>query len=402
MRNDWERSKVKSQRLNWWQVGVGVVFGLIVLGQLERIQITQTIAIYLHEVVMGLLLFKWFVSKRRIWSLEWSVIAVIGVTGLSLVVHIFQEGMTWFAGLYWLRFSVYISFLPLLVELRKKDLVESLYPLLLGVGGGWVLGGIGQYLLFPDTRELKWLGWDDHYYRAIGSILDPNFLGVLLVLTLILVLKFRQKLGIYSWVVGGITGLTFLLTYSRSAYLSLVAAGLVLALKEPWVRKLAGVGLVLFLTAIWFLPRPGGEGVRLERVFSIRQRWESQRRAVRVWLAQPVIGVGFNNFRFAREKFGYKDTVPFGFSHSGGGSDSSFALVLATTGIPGFLAYIFLLYKMIRLGMLNIKKSPYALILVVSLSGLIVNSLLLNSLLYSFIMIWMWILAGLTQSNSRG
>src|SRR3989344_3034990 len=372
MRNDWERSKVKSQRLNWWQVGVGVVFGLIVLGQLERIQITQTIAIYLHEVVMGLLLFKWFVSKRRIWSLEWSVIAVIGVTGLSLVVHIFQEGMTWFAGLYWLRFSVYISFLPLLVELRKKDLVESLYPLLLGVGGGWVLGGIGQYLLFPDTRELKWLGWDDHYYRAIGSIFDPNFLGVLLVLTLILVVKFRQKLGTYFWVVGGITWLTLLLTYSRSGYMSLMAAGLVLALRERWVRKLAWIGLVLFLTAIWFLPRPGGEGVRLERVYSIRQRFESQKRAVAIFIAHPVLGVGFNNYR----SYMVSD-FPAVLADHVSGPDNSYLFILATTGILGAAAFGWFGYQLVRV----LRRDSWFL---ASVGAVAMHALFNNSWFYNF------------------
>ena len=120
-----------------------------------------------------------------------------------------------------------------------------------------------------------------------------------------------------------------------------------------------------------------------------------------IYQKNPILGVGFNNYRFAREKFGYPDTTPWGFSHSGGGADSSFALVLVTTGIPGILIYVYLLYKLFKLGLSKIKKNPFALILVVSLGGLIVNSLLLNSLFYSFIMIWIWVLAGLTESNSR-
>ena len=133
---------------------------------------------------------------------------------------------------------------------------------------------------------------------------------------------------------------------------------------------------------------------------SLNQRIENTKQTLFVYQKNPIFGVGFNNFRYARERYVQKDWMPYP-SHAGAGSDNSFALILATTGIPGLIAYLFLLYKMLRLGMSNLKKTPFAWILVLSLAGLIVNSFLLNSLLYSFIMIWMWILAGLTESTSR-
>ncbi len=48
-----------------------------------------------------------------------------------------------------------------------------------------------------------------------------------------------------------------------------------------------------------------------------------------------------------------------------------------------------------------IKKNYYSLILVVSLGGIMFNSLLLNSLFYSFIMIWLWVLVGISENSSR-
>lgn len=86
-------------------------------------------------------------------------------------------------------------------------------------------------------------------------------------------------------------------------------------------------------------------------------------------------------------------------SHSGAGIDNSLILILATAGIPGFAAYIFLLYKMFKLGFSRLSKSDMGLVLIISLTGLLVNSMFINSLLYSFAMAWIFLLAGLTENS---
>lgn len=54
---------------------------------------------------------------------------------------------------------------------------------------------------------------------------------------------------------------------------------------------------------------------------------------------RPLFGVGFNNMRAVKAKYGYlnPDTLE---NHSASGSDSSFLLVFATTGVIGFLIFI--------------------------------------------------------------
>ena len=74
---------------------------------------------------------------------------------------------------------------------------------------------------------------------------------------------------------------------------------------------------------------------------------------------------------------------------------------MATAGIPGFIAYLYLLFKMFKLGFINLKKNDMAIVLVVSLAGLIVNSLFINSLIYSFIMAWIFLIAGLTENKQH-
>ena len=46
--------------------------------------------------------------------------------------------------------------------------------------------------VYPDLRNLWYLGWDPHYYRVFATLLDPNYVGILLVLTIFV--------WIYIWV----------------------------------------------------------------------------------------------------------------------------------------------------------------------------------------------------------
>src|SRR3989338_6680935 len=46
---------------------------------------------------------------------------------------------------------------------------------------GFFVGlGLGQYIFLPDTRFLLSYGWDEHYWRLIGTVLDPNYMGVMM------------------------------------------------------------------------------------------------------------------------------------------------------------------------------------------------------------------------------
>ena len=120
-----------------------------------------------------------------------------------------------------------------------------------------------------------------------------------------------------------------------------------------------------------FLPRPGGEGVKLERVFSLNQRFANYREGLQLIKLSPVFGLGFNTMRYYRNDF---------VSHAAAGLDSSLLFVLATTGIIGLLTY------------LNLLKSLWqtSLLVKLSLSAVLVHSLFQNSFFYPLIMIWLW------------
>ena len=66
----------------------------------------------------------------------------------------------------------------------------------------FILFSLGQYLLLPDLRLYKNLGFDDHYYRLAGTLLDPNFTGAIFAsLSIFFILKkdyFLSLIGLIS------------------------------------------------------------------------------------------------------------------------------------------------------------------------------------------------------------
>lgn len=383
-----------------------VVFGF---GELLRIQLPNSVGIGLIDVIIVAVVLVWlFVVKKGEYFLKTPILFFVAAALISLIFNLgnYPSDKVIVGALYLARWVLYAGLYFVFVDVGKK--LNKKKPFFMILSGIIVLTiGFIQFFFYPSLKNLSYLGWDEHLYRLFSSFLDPNFTGTFLVLFLIFVYIIRDKFKMNKKTIYLLNSLLLfnfigiILTYSRSALLTLLTSALVYCFIQKKYNAFVTLIITLVVIVILLSPRFYLVNTNLFRTPSLEARVANIKEALTIYKEKPIFGVGFNNFRFAREKYGYKDRVPFGFSHSGGGADSSFALVIATSGILGFLAYIFLLFKMLKLGLKNTKKNKYALILVVSLSGLFVNSLLLNSLFYSFIMIWMWILAGLTESSSR-
>lgn len=327
-----------------------LLFLILPFGQLERL---PGLPVYLHDLVILLLIilnFKFLpLSRPAVWFLA--------SAGLSLIIALFKLPLNQvvISSLYLVRWLTYACLLPI-YQHNKLNLKPLLKYLCLALA---VLG-ILQYLFIPDTRFLASLNWDDHYYRLISTVFDPNFLGLIFVLGLILFnLQILPSL---------ILLIALLLTYSRSSYLSLVA---VIFFLVVFKKKFKYLWLILIFALLPVLPRPGGEGVKLERWFSVEQRLANYRESLQLIKVSPVFGLGFNTLRYYRN-----DLI----SHAAAGLDSSLLFVLATTGFIGLLTY------------LNWLKSLWQTSLLVKLSlvAILVHSLFQNSLFYPLIMIWLW------------
>ncbi|MCG2692222.1 O-antigen ligase family protein [Microgenomates group bacterium] len=336
-----------------------LLFFILPFGQLERI---PGLPLYLHDLVILMLI----ILNFKFLKLPRPTVWFLASAGLSLIIALFKLpfNQVLISSLYLIRWLAYACLLPLFKH-HKLDLRPWLKYLCLALA----ILGILQYLFIPDTRFLASLNWDDHYYRLISTVFDPNFLGLIFVLGLILFnLQILPSLVLL---------IALLLTYSRSGYLSLLAVIFAYVILK---KKFKFLLLILVFIFLPFLPRPGGEGVKLERWFSVEQRLANYRESLQLIKVSPVFGLGFNTLRFIRRDFT---------SHAAAGLDNSLLFVLATTGIVGLLAY------------LNLLKSlwPTSLLVKLSLVAVLVHSFFQNSLFYPLIMIWLWTVVSLDKNQ---
>ncbi|MFC1790314.1 O-antigen ligase family protein, partial [Patescibacteria group bacterium] len=259
------------------------------------------------------------------------------------------------AFMYLIRWVLYVGIYFLVVDFRREALFKkrdffkarSLLGALAGIGVMVAILGLAQYLLWPDLREFTLMQWDPHYYRVVSTFLDPGFTGMFLVLTLVLVTGLflhisekRRKERKALIGAGVIAYLALALTYSRSSFLAFLVGALSLGRLFKKKEILLGAILVMTLTIIVLPRRPGGEGVKLSRWASIQARIENWQETWSIFQGAPLLGVGFGRIRYVKDKA--KLGEDWQLNHAGAGSDSSLLLVLATTGVIGFFAYLWL------------------------------------------------------------
>jgi len=321
--------------------------------------------------------------------------AFAGLSLLSLVISGSRYGpAAQFVGsLYWLRWCGYAlsAFcLPILYPRQK------IWRWLLILGGTVVVTGLYQYAFFPDIRSLEIAEWDPHYFRLVATWLDPGFTGLLLVFTLIfLTVKppLNRFINLVSW---GLTYLAFALTYSRSSYLAFIISMGYISWRRRSLKFLLLV-LLLFTLTLALLPRPGGEGVKLERTSSITARLQNWQNSMAIIIHHPVLGVGFNTYRYAQKEFGFLDASKWLTSHAGAGADSSLLFVTATTGLIGLTAYLYYLKSIFNPQPTSAGIAQRDnLQLKSTLVALLVHSLFLNSLFYPAVMLWLALLVAAT------
>lgn len=327
------------------------------LGELQRL---PGLPLYSHDIILAALLLVNFRRLRLLRPVIWFGLA--GLISLFWATVRLPLSQVLTGSLYLFRFIFY----SLLINLKIKPGYLIITSTLVAVFG------LVQYLAVPDTRFLFNLNWDEHYFRLLSTLYDPNFTGIILVLGLILIYWYRRK----SWWLYLLHLSALLLTYSRSSYLALLAAAATLAVIKKKFKIV--IFILMFLSLLVFLPRPGGEGVKLERVTSIVQRLANYRLGLELWQSQPLVGIGFNTLRYFRDNQ---------LSHSASGLDSSLLLVLTTTGVVGLAAYLNLLN--------NLWRRPA--VVKITLAALFTHSLFVNSLFYSFTLIWLWVVASLKK-----
>lgn len=386
---------------------------LLSLGQVGRVELGGGVALLLSDIVVFALVAFWLINKlltkkpfgKR--PLTIPVLLFVASALLSLVVNVGKFPLSEIAigSLYLLRWLLYAGIYFVVADFPHK--IRENIPFWLALAGGvFVTFGFIQYFFYPDLRNLYYLGWDEHLYRMFSTFLDPNFAGGFFVLLFLLIggetvssyrKKQRNKMLLLA-LMGVLTLAAILLTYSRAAFLMLITSSLVfLVLLRK--KRYAVVFALLVTFSLLFLPRSfQTEGTNFLRVASAQARIDSLGNALTIIKDHPLFGVGFNAYRYAQREYGFISGENWQITHSGAGTDNSFLFILATTGVVGFASYLYLWFLILRLAIK--KRTMLSLVVISSFFGLAIHAFFINSLFYPFIMLWMWILVGLTESNS--
>lgn len=297
---------------------------------------------------------------------------------------------------YLVRWAGYASIFTLVLSFDKsfKELIRNL---LISIGATVVLAGFVQFFLYPSLGNLYYLGWDEHLYRMFSVFLDPNFAGAFFALYSLFLLneifnnyKNKNKIIILS-ILLAMSVMAGLLTYSRSAFFMLLTGVIIFLIIKKKIEYI-GLLVIVSMALIFILPNSfKTEGTNFLRTASSEARIGSFYQTMSVFEKNSVLGVGFNAYRYAKNRYGFT----FGNwekSHSDAGADNSFAFVLVTTGIVGFSFFVFMWYKILN-------SSRRSALIISSVIALFVNSMFINSLFYSFIMFWIWITLGLRENK---
>lgn len=344
-------------------------------------------------------------GRKRFVPLLWApILSFFGVMILSII-PTFGVVPMYVAGgglLYILRWIVYAA----LYWVSASSLIPP-YIWLVSLGfSGVMMAALGlvQYVWYPDIRNVSYLGWDPHYQRLVSTLLDPNFTGIILAATMIVLWSiWEQKKKIRTMVLVSmiVTLIAFILTYSRSGFIAFaIGLGLwgVLRQKKAIVAGILG-GIIC---AILLLPHTG-EGRNLFRTVSSYARIGNAERAIELIREKPVFGHGFNILRFVSLQRSWIDEQDAP-SRSGAGLDTSILFVGATTGISGIIVYGWLIVSLLRAGSVAYRKKkdhPYYATYISLISMIVIHSVFTNSLFYPWVMVWMWITTGVLDQYVR-
>lgn len=387
---------------------------LVFIGELYRFH-GFLLLDFLIPIVAGAYLLINFVQNKSLKPLPVTLAPALlfWLIGLSSLL-INSDGMSYgeilnaaFYGARWISYF-FLSVMVFRLSLPQKDLIKfGLFGLALLIA----LAGFIQLIIMPDFTNMEILGWDPHQNRLLSTWFDPNFVGGFLAFMTPLVLGEaldNKKRRLLLFAIAAILALAVLLTLSRSAYLALLAALFIFGLFRS--KKLLAAGAVVFCLAILFIPPVQDRFESLiqsaESVFtetytlpdaSARLRFASWEEGWDLFLEKPLLGQGYNRYKFAALKLG---TINDTNIHSASGSDFSFLNILATSGILGFLPF-FAIYLILTLDSLQRRQTAFSVAFFASLCGLMIHAIFVNSLLFPLFMAPFWMVAGLISPEKQ-
>lgn len=283
---------------------------------------------------------------------------------VSLVVNLFRYHINSLTPIFYLiRLTCLLSFFvfPLKLETKFKNIF---YISIIAN----IIFGLIQYFFWPDFTYFDALNWDPHLYRLVSTFFDPTFTG--LIFLFFIIKTFLDKKIPYRIPILIVSYMAMVLTYSRSTYLAFLISFIYLAKQFKKINIFLISLLIMSLTII-ILPRQPGEGTKLERTSSITAKIQNYKEALTTFKKSPIIGIGYNNISFVRDK---KITN----SHANSGFDGSLVTIFVSTGLIGGIMFL------LGLKIIFVKSS---LLQKTMILAMLLHSLFANSLLYPWILV---------------
>ena len=202
----------------------------LLCGQLARFQLTPRVAFYPHDILIVIFILlnipvflqAWRALPRR------CLVGVALMLVWSAISFTFNHAWSLVPLLYLARLLTYVTFGLVLAQTQLWTPREYVF-LLTAFFGSLAFLGLAQYLLFPDARFLENLGWDDHYYRVLGTWFDPVFTALAYLFGWLFFIAHRQEFvrspskKVALTLIMILLTVSLIFTYSRSVYLAFAA-----------------------------------------------------------------------------------------------------------------------------------------------------------------------------------
>jgi putative inorganic carbon (HCO3(-)) transporter len=414
--------------------GLYIILLLPIIGELYRLPFGTETGLLVSDVIIPLFLFFWVAGNifsarpklktalkraaRPAFILPLALFFLIALLSLLYALTVLSISEVLVSAFYLFRLGAYIALYIIAINLVDTEKIRRrIFYVIAFSAFVLAIAGFIQLQIFPDLTGLEEMGWDPHINRLVSTWLDPNFLGgffafvVSVSLGILLYAKSTKAKLLLGLLILMLTAALFL-TYSRSAYLALIAGIFIVSIFRS--RKIVIIALVVLLVGLGVSERAQQRvSEMLTSINSIfletadtpdpttKLRLESWRNTIGLIGEKPILGHGYNTLRFVTYKRGIYASPEL---HAAGGSDSSLLTIFATTGILGLGAFLWMLASIIKqcfLGWRNKKLSPYlngySLGMLGGISALLVHSIFVNSLLYPLILIPFWVCVGLLK-----